>query len=89
MLDSPKLFADQYLEIISLMGKRFVQNEWPSLIPVHTSSINFTIGTYLILLLVRQPIIYKVLFGGNQKDLQEVQIHVQIRCTLQGNELYD
>ena len=33
MLSSQKQFADQYLEIISLMGKRFVQNEWPNLIP--------------------------------------------------------
>lgn len=37
MVTSPKPFADQYLEMISLMGKRWVQEEWPSLIPVSLS----------------------------------------------------
>lgn len=34
MVNSPKLLADQFLEMISLMGKRWVQDEWPNLIPV-------------------------------------------------------
>jgi hypothetical protein len=36
MVSSPKLFADQYLEIIALMGKRWVQQDWPALIPVRS-----------------------------------------------------
>ena len=37
MVSSPKPFADQYLEMIALMGKRWVQVEWPTLIPVRTN----------------------------------------------------
>jgi Cse1 len=33
MVSSAKPFADQYLEMISLMGKRWVYQEWPTLIP--------------------------------------------------------
>jgi len=47
MIGSPKQFADQYLEMISLMSKRWVQNEWPTLIPVRSNQPNFIyIGTY-------------------------------------------
>ena len=34
MISSPKKLADQFLEMIALMGKRWVQEEWPTLIPV-------------------------------------------------------
>lgn len=33
-MTSNKLLAKQYLEMISLMAKTFVQTEWPDLIPV-------------------------------------------------------
>ena len=34
MMSAPKQIADQYLEIIALMSKRFVHEQWPNLIPV-------------------------------------------------------
>lgn len=34
MMSAPKQIADQYLEIIALMSKRFVHEKWPNLIPV-------------------------------------------------------
>jgi exportin-2 (importin alpha re-exporter) len=40
MIGSPKQFADQYLEMISLMSKRWVQTEWPTLIPELISYLN-------------------------------------------------
>jgi hypothetical protein len=33
MVSSPKIFAEQFLEMISLMSKRWVQIEWPTLLP--------------------------------------------------------
>ena len=35
-----KRIADILLEIISLMGKRYVQNEWPTLIPDLVEQMN-------------------------------------------------
>mmetsp|Transcript_31763 Transcript_31763/g.31042 ORF Transcript_31763/g.31042 Transcript_31763/m.31042 type:complete len:175 (-) Transcript_31763:2384-2908(-) len=43
MMGSPGALAKQYLEMISLMGKKYVQKEWQSLIPellVHLQSQN-------------------------------------------------
>ena len=37
-----KQIASLFLETISLMGKRFVQNEWPSLIPELISNLQKT-----------------------------------------------
>ena len=34
MVSSPKIYADQFLEMIALMSKRWVQIEWPNLLPV-------------------------------------------------------
>jgi hypothetical protein len=49
MITSPKKLADQFLEMISLMGKRWVQEEWPTLIPVIIPRlISLTLGAHLI-----------------------------------------
>jgi len=50
MISSPKKLADQFLEMIALMGKRWVQEEWPTLIPVWILPrfISLTLGAHLI-----------------------------------------
>lgn len=49
MISSPKKLADQFLEMIALMGKRWVQEEWPTLIPViYPRLSSLTLGAHII-----------------------------------------
>ncbi len=80
MVNSPKIYADQYLEMIALMSKRWVQIEWPTLLPVKFSPL--LIFTYLgadILPLVGLSKCYKLRFRGFEEAVQKVQVHVPIR----------
>jgi hypothetical protein len=82
MVNSSPQFSKYWLEIIALMSKRYVQDQWPSLIPVRIQIFNIVLG---IVKVSEGVIRFKnnlVVFGVIQEDLQEVQVHVQIRRTL-------
>jgi hypothetical protein len=74
MINSPKKFADQYLEMISLMGKRFVQTEWPTLVPVSLPdhSTCSLIGIDKLPAAIIGPQCDQILIGVHEEDLQEV-----------------
>jgi len=75
--------------MISLMAKRFIHTEWPSLVPVINYFLIKLLGTYLAHSECSRPYDHQICFRGFQKDLQKIQVHVQIRRFVHGNELYD
>ena len=90
MVSSPKIFAEQFLEMISLMSKRWVQIEWPTLLPVR-SAINqslLTLGADL-LPVIRLTKCDKLRVRGAEEAVQEVQVHVPVGQPLHGDELCD